>query len=501
MESPSRMSLPAPVSRFAHRVKGVLKRTPLRPLVPMVGRGLRLTKRAAIIGARKALRFAKLAKGKLVRLTRLGLKKAHNAYYFVARLFVHQLFRGVFEDDIAAWKPDVVHTHDGMSLALGASLGKRLGVKTVFDSHELEAHRNPPLGKIQRWNVERIEKTGLRQMTAVTTVGHAIADHLRDRYNIARPEVLYNAPPMTPRPLPEKWQQPGRGNIREEADVPDSAVLLVYTGNLTMNRGLEQTLDGMAEYFATQSDPRDVHLSMVGKARPETRDAVNALAVKHKLEDRIHFHEPVSPTSVVDFIGNADIAIIPVIPAALSYEYAMPNKLFESMLAGLPILGARLFEMSRFIEENDLGVCYDPHSATELAAGLADLLSDDARFAEQAERMKQRAPEFSWEAQEAKLLNIYDTFGYGETKGRVAMVVPNPCNPDFRVVKQAEALAAAGHTVRLYCTRPSKSDLPDTEVINDVEYKRLDWAVRPAADNFVRFSIRRMKARFGKSAA
>jgi glycogen(starch) synthase len=427
-----------------------------------------------------------------VRLVLRGLQEAKKVYYSVAKLYVHQLFRSVFEEDITAWKPDVVHTHDGMSLPLGVAAAKRNGARMVFDSHELEAHRNPPLTPRQRASVERIEQRYLPQADAVTTVGQKIADHLKKQYGISRPRVIYNSPPQTARPLPQKWQQPKRGSLRDEADFPDDAIVLVYTGNITMNRGVEQTLDGMAHYLKRPDAMQNIRLSLVGQTRPEIFQAVNERAQKLGLQNHIHFHNPVSPTAVVDFISEGDIAVIPVIPVALSYDYAMPNKLFESMLAGLPILGARLAEMAPFIEEHNLGVCYDPLSPQGFADGLAQLLRSGKAPRLSDARKLELAGQFSWEAQEVVLREVYQDLDIPARTLRVAMVVPNPCNPDYRVVKQAESLANDGHSVCVFCTRAAGSGLPDKETINGVEYRRLDWSVRTAANSFFIFHLQKL---------
>lgn len=63
---------------------------------------------------------------------------------------------------------------------------------------------------------------------------------------------------------------------------------------------------------------------------------------------------------------------------------------------------------------------------------------------------------------------------------KVAIVVPNPCNPDYRVVKQAETLARAGYEVRIFCTNTPKGDLPAWEEINGVAYVRRPWSARSA---------------------
>lgn len=59
---------------------------------------------------------------------------------------------------------------------------------------------------------------------------------------------------------------------------------------------------------------------------------------------------------------------------------------------------------------------------------------------------------------------------------RVAMLVSNPCDPDYRVVKQAETLARAGYEVRVFCTWKAGLGIPIQEVVNGVTYVRREWS-------------------------
>lgn len=58
---------------------------------------------------------------------------------------------------------------------------------------------------------------------------------------------------------------------------------------------------------------------------------------------------------------------------------------------------------------------------------------------------------------------------------RIAMLVSNPCSPDFRVNKQAESLAQAGYEVRVFCTWKPGLGIPIYERINGVTYVRREW--------------------------
>lgn len=58
---------------------------------------------------------------------------------------------------------------------------------------------------------------------------------------------------------------------------------------------------------------------------------------------------------------------------------------------------------------------------------------------------------------------------------RIAMLVSNPCSPDYRVIKQAESLAKAGYEVRVFCTWKPGLRIPTHEIINGVTYVRREW--------------------------
>ena len=390
----------------------------------------------------------------------------------------HGLFRRTFEAKITTWAPNVLHTHDGLSLPLLVHGARKSNAISVFDSHELEAHRNHPLIWAMRKRVTALERRYLPKVDAVLTVSETIADHLSTGYSIPRPTVLLNAPPLHPAPLPSRWQGLARTSLRTEADLPKEAFLLVYTGNIAAGRGIEQTLTGMAYYLKNTRTPRDIHLSLVGGVSPAFQGKLETRARQLGVHDRLRFHPSVPATDVVRFITDADIAVLPILPDVLSHQYAMPNKLFEALQAQLPILGTNLEEMSDFIRDHNLGTCYDPFSPISFCQGLDAILTAPETPKQRCARFAQISEIYSWEAQSDKLLWLYQSFELDAQPIRVAMVVPNPCDPDYRVVKQAETLASAGYRVKVFCTQSARANLPVTETINSVEYERIPWSPR-----------------------
>jgi glycogen(starch) synthase len=410
-----------------------------------------------------------------VRALKSGL---YDCAYLVMWFLAHGLFCRSFEPKVIAWSADVIHAHDGLSLPLLVQAAQKSKALSVFDSHELEAHRNHPLIWAMRGRITALERRYLPQINAVLTVSESIADHLCARYAIARPTVLLNSPPLMPAPLPSRWQGSPRETVRIEAELGTDALLLVYTGNIAAGRGIEQTLAGLAHLLDGNSGTQDIHLSLVGNVLPTFKAQLLAQAERLGLHKRVRFHPSVPATDVSRFVADADIAVLPILPDVMSHQYAMPNKLFEALQAGLPILGANLEEMSEFIRRHDLGACYDPFSAQSFCEGLETILHSSEGTASRRVRLLKISEHYSWEVQGDKLVALYESFDLGVTPARVAMVVPNPCDPDYRVVKQAQTLATSGYQVKVFCTLPAGSDLPVSETINGVEYERIAWSSR-----------------------
>ncbi len=128
---------------------------------------------------------------------------------------------------------------------------------------------------------------------------------------------------------------------RLDADTP----LLVYTGLVTRNRGLELMLEALAQLPG-------FHLAMVGRAEPQIAAALARQAQALGVVERVHGVAPVPPEELIDFIASGDVAVIAAPDACLSYRYSLPNKLFEALFAGLPLVVTSELEDMRISSPN-----------------------------------------------------------------------------------------------------------------------------------------------------
>ena len=291
-------------------------------------------------------------------------------------------------------RPDVVHCHDLATLPAGVAISKKCACKLVYDSHELEMHRNAKYTKANQRKRRKNERAGITRADAVITVSDSIADHLRDDYRIRRPHVVMNAPDF------DEHEHSIR-TVRDDLCLSSDTPLAVYVGSVTINRGLEYVVKALKLY-------PELHFATVGPRRPATQAELYDLAVELQVLDRLHFVDPVPPKAVVGYIATCDVSVLPIQNVCLSYYYCMPNKLLESVFANIPVAVADLLEMRRFVEAFRCGLVMDEKSPDSIANAIKSIVKDRAGFMVPIDLRQQINDTYTWKVQEGKLLSLYE---------------------------------------------------------------------------------------------
>ena len=294
---------------------------------------------------------------------------------------------------LLALEADIYHAHELWMLESCALAARARGARLVYDSHELEPHRNLdwcPASNRRRVSYEQLY---IGTADAVFTVSPGVARALERAYQLPHVGLLRNTPWLAKlRPAP-------RG-LRSVLALPADTPLLVYTGLVTRNRGLELILEALPALPG-------FHLAMVGSVEPTTAAALSAQARALGLTARVHEVASVPPEELIDFIASGDVAVIALPDACLSYRYCLPNKLFEALFAGLPIVAADLDDMRAFITAHQVGRVFLAGDAAALATVVSQVYAGrahdrpDNRHASLCERL-------SFEREAAELLRCYD---------------------------------------------------------------------------------------------
>lgn len=293
-----------------------------------------------------------------------------------------------------ALRPDTIHANDANTLVPALAASALTGAGIVYDSHELWRRRNVRPDRVLAPLVEAlIETVGIRAADAVVTVSPSIAAWLRETYRLPEDPLLVRNVPVAG-PLPRRED----GRLRELAGLPPEARVIAYGGSITTSRGIEETLSAMPGL------PADVHLVMLGYGEPGYLGSIRALADRLGVAERVHVVGPVLPHEVSSALADGDVAVVHIRPVVLSYRYALPNKLFESVRAGLPVVAADLPDLSAAVAELGVGVSVDGEDPAALGRALLEVLEhgDELRAAARA-----AAPSLTWEHESERLVEAH----------------------------------------------------------------------------------------------
>jgi glycosyltransferase involved in cell wall biosynthesis len=291
----------------------------------------------------------------------------------------------------AAMKPVAYHCHDLNSILAGFH-GRRVHpAPVIYDAHELWPHRNRPDARRRKtWILSKADRYFCRRCDGVITVNDSIARHMEKTYGIPEVVVVRNIPSLAARSAP-----PEHGEL---ADLPSPR--LVYVGGIQTFRGLEQVIVAMPMI-------RNAVFAAIGPGDPEYRKGLEKLAVDHGVADRVRFVEWVPPESVVATVGQGDLGMCLFQASHLSYYWTLPNKFFEYLHAGVPVLASDFPETRRLVDRYDVGAVCDPGDPAAIANAVNDLLSRPDDLMRMRDNALKAAQELNWEHERERLLALY----------------------------------------------------------------------------------------------
>jgi glycosyltransferase involved in cell wall biosynthesis len=268
----------------------------------------------------------------------------------------------------------------------------------VYDSHEIHQFSISMQVRPRLWRAacRWVECVCIRSADAVITVNQACAKAIARIHGVARPVVLHNTPALA-----ERLAQPRHG-LRQSIGAAPSDPVAIYCGGLTPSRGIEQAIRSLA--FAP-----NIRLALLGYGEPAYLESLRRLAAKIRVEERVFFVPPVGPLEVSAVMREASLSLVLIQDIGLSYRYSSPNKLFESLHAGLPIVGSDLPEIRRVLKKFDCGIAVAERNPEAIAHAMLRILGDAQLHARLTRGARAAAQQLNWEIEEAKLIGIYAT--------------------------------------------------------------------------------------------
>lgn len=180
---------------------------------------------------------------------------------------------------------------------------------------------------------------------------------------------------------------------------PDD-VWVVYTGSLGNNYDID-TLLRAGLYLEKRGSRIKIWIVGEGPLRPYVTEFIET----HRLESVVYLGKHLEPDELIKLYRVCDIALCPYAPES---NVAMPNKSYDYMAAGLPIVSSLRGELENFLRDHQVGVQYKAGDSTSLVSTLESLAADKGRRSMMACNSYDAAMEFDENVQYPKFVDLVE---------------------------------------------------------------------------------------------
>jgi glycosyltransferase involved in cell wall biosynthesis len=292
-------------------------------------------------------------------------------------------------------RPDVVHVHDLPNLPIGKRISEFLRIPLIYDAHELY-----PMQYIanedHRKKLFELEKSLIPFVDAVIAVNRQCSDFLESTYSIQGVVPLSNATES-----PDGFNPSERSRLwHKRFDLSDNVKIIVFQGGINPIRNIDELIKALAEL------PDFIHLGFITYSKDVKY--YEDLSRKLGVFDRVHYVIEIPWDQVIYWLASSDVGILPYQATNYNAQISSPNKLYEFVVAGIPIIGStELINVKLAIEQDGLGLSTllrGVDSYIRVIMNMFDHPEGPNRFKKNILIARSR---YTWSSEEQKLIALY----------------------------------------------------------------------------------------------
>lgn len=286
-------------------------------------------------------------------------------------------------------KADLLFANDLDTLLPNYLVSKLKGIPLIYDSHEIfcevpELQHNPSKKRI--W--EKLESWIVPKLKYCITVNQSIAAYFTAKYKV--PFSFVRNIPSYP-PLTDK-------KTRTDLQLPETKKIVILQGaGINVQRGAEE----LVEAFKYLGD--EFLLLIIGSG-----DVIHQLkenAIKFSLQNKVVFKDKMPASELRHYTANADLGVTIDKDTNLNYHFSLPNKVFDYLNAGIPLLATRLPEIEAIVKQYNVGAFIDNHDPEHIAGCLQQFLQHPEYVICKSNTAKAVA-ENNWETERQQLVQV-----------------------------------------------------------------------------------------------
>lgn len=291
-------------------------------------------------------------------------------------------------------KADLIVSNDLDTLTACYAASRIRKTPLVYDTHEYycgtpELVNRPFVRNFWR----KIEQRIFPKLNDIITVNDSIAALYKQEYGKTL-YVVRNIPPASKSRVAVSRKQLG---------LPDEKTILILQGaGINVDRGVEELVEAMPYVHD------EVMLLIVGSGDVISQLKKRAQALS--LGDKIRFIPKVPLEKLQDYTAAANIGLTVDKDTNINYRYSLPNKLFDYIRAGIPVISSRLKEIERIIRRYDIGTFIQNHEPKHIAEVINQTVSDTNQILIWKANLKKANRELTWENEEKTLRKVYEKY-------------------------------------------------------------------------------------------
>ena len=301
---------------------------------------------------------------------------------------------------------DVITGHDlpGLSIGWLSNLFKSKNNKSklVYDAHEYEIGRTLENKNniIRNILIPKIEKFLISKCEFCIMVNDSIADNVQKSYKL-------NKRPLVVRNIPSNWNLDNekielkRNEFNKELNLNSDTFIVMYHGNVMHGRGLETLIE-------TISICENVALIILGNGNEEYIKKLKNIVESKGISKRTIFKNAVPLKDLWKYVGAADVDVTLAKNTCLNHYYMLPNKLFEAIQSGTPVIGSNFPEIARILNTYKVGLTVDPENILDIKQKIYKLKDDELLHKQCKNNAINSKSILCWENEKEKLRNEYE---------------------------------------------------------------------------------------------
>jgi len=299
------------------------------------------------------------------------------------RLFFYLLFH----------RSNILVSNDLDTLLPNFLIHKLTSKPLVYDSHEYFTEVPELVSRPRVQNIwKKIEAWIFPKLKDVITVNESIAGLFESDYGI-RPKVVRN--------IPIKREMSTVATRKELGLSEDINIIILQGSGINVDRGSEEVVEAM-KYVD------NAILLIVGGG--DVVDKLKKMADTDELKGKIIFKPKQPYEKLMQFTANSNLGLTVDKDTNLNYRFSLPNKLFDYIHAGIPVLSSDLPEIKKIIEEYKIGDFIPSHKAEDIAAKINQMIANQQLMLDMKKNTSFAAENLTWQNEEEVLKEIYSKY-------------------------------------------------------------------------------------------